>query len=335
MCEPEEWCVEVVDLALNDIATRDLQYVEQQWGNAVAAVSGCLRGLFSAAPGCDLICSDYSAIEAVVGAELAGEAWRQEVFQTHGNIYLASASKITGTPLEEYLRYKKENNRHHPDRKKGKVAELASFYGGGLGAWKAFGADEFLTDEEIQDNVRAWRAASPAVTAFWWGLQDAAVLAIQLPGRCYSYRGISYGVQNDILFCRLPSGRTLTYHQPRVASKMMPWGKETVCITYMGWNSNYLNGPVGWMQLETYGPKMVENCCQAVARDILAHGMMQLAAAGYPIVLHVHDEVVAEVPAGTGSIEEFERIMSTMPAWAAGWPVKAANGWRGQRYRKG
>jgi DNA polymerase len=290
----------------------------------------------------------------VVLAELAGESWRQEVFRTHGNIYLAGASKITGKPVEEYLRYKDENKKHHPDRKLGKISELSAGYHGGVGAWKAFGADEFMTDEEIQEGVNAWRRASPAISCkgengqppgLWYGLQEAAILAIQSPGSCYSYQArptahstppaITYGVQNDILFCRLPSGRTLTYHQPCVASKMMPWGKETVCITYMGWNSNYLNGPVGWMKLETYAGKLCENLCQAVARDILAHGMMQLAAAGYPIVLHVHDEVVAEVPAGTGSIEEFERIMSTMPAWAAGWPVKAANGWRGQRYRKG
>ena len=334
-CEPVEWGPEAVNVALADIATGSLEHVEARWGDAVAAVSGCLRGLFSAGPGCELICSDYSAIEAVVLAELAGEAWRQEVFRTHGKIYEASASKITGTSLADYIQYKKDNNKHHPHRKLGKVAELASGYGGGLGAWKAFGADEFLTDDEIQEKVRAWRLASPAVTQLWWGLQDAAIAAIQYPGQCYSYRPISYGMQGDILFCRLPSGRALTYHNPRVERKMMPRGKETTCITYMGWNSNYLNGPVGWMRLETYGPKLTENVVQAVARDILAHGMQQLAGAGYPIVLHVHDETVAEVPHGWGSIEEFERLMSTMPAWAAGWPVRAAGGWRGQRYRKG
>ena len=112
------------------------------------------------------------------------------------------------------------------------------------------------------------------------------------------------------------------------------WGKQTLRLTYMGWNSNYLNGPVGWMKLDTYGPKMAENIIQAVARDILAHAMLQLDAAGYPIVLHVHDEIVAEVPKDRGSVEEFERIMSTMPEWAATWPVKAAGGWRGLRYRK-
>jgi DNA polymerase len=302
--------------------------------DVIADVSGCLRGLFVAAPGHDLICSDFSAIEAVVLAELAGETWRQEVFRTHGKIYETSAGLLTGNTLEFYAQYKLENGAHHPDRKKGKVSELASGYGGGLGAWKAFGADAFMTDDEIRSAVTAWRAASPNITALWYGVQDAAFAAITNPGYCYSFRGISYGVAGDVLYCQLPSGRRLTYHNPRIYQKMMPWGKETTCITYMGWNSNYLNGPVGWMRLGTYGPKLVENLVQAVSRDILAHAMTNLDAAGYPIVLHVHDEVVAEVPKGQGSIENFEQIMGQMPAWASGWPVRAAGGWRGLRYRK-
>lgn len=323
-----------VDVALAVIATRDLAAVEAAYDDAISTVSGCLRGLFSAAPGHDLICSDFSAIEAVVLAELAGETWQQEVFQTHGKIYEATASQITGVPVAEYLRYKQENDKHHPHRKLGKVASLASNYGGGLGAWKAFGADEFMTDEEISQNVKAWRDANTSITAYWWGLQDAALAAIVNPGCCYSYRSISYGVQNDILYCLLPSGRKLTYHQPRYHLKTMPWGKQTTCITYMGWNSNYLNGPVGWMRLETYGPKLTENVVQAVSRDILAHSMLALDRAGYPIVLHVHDEIVAEVPHGWGSVEEFEQIMRIMPTWAADWPIKAAGSWRGKRYRK-
>ena len=319
--------VEEVDEILASIADREPAL------DVIADVAGCLRGLFVAADGHDLLCSDFSAIEAVVLAELAGEAWRQEVFRTHGKIYETSASRLTGLSLEYYAQYKAENDAHHPDRKKGKVAELASGYGGGLGAWKAFGAGEFMTDEEIQDAVKAWRAASPAIVSLWYGLQEAALMAITNPGGCYSFRGLTYGVSGDILYCQLPSGRRLTYHQPRIYQKMMPWGKETTCITYMGWNSNYLNGPVGWMRLETYGPKLTENIVQAVARDILANSMTALDAK-YPIVLHVHDEIVSEVPAGSGSVEEFEQIMGRMPRWAADWPVRAAGGWRGRRYRK-
>jgi DNA polymerase len=327
------------------IASRDLAAVESRYGDPVQAVSDCLRGLFAAAPGCDLICSDFSAIEAVVLAELAGEEWRQEVFRTHGKIYEASAATITGIPFEEFMRYKQETGQHHPMRKKvGKVAELASGYQGAVGAWKAFGADEFMTDDEILENVKAWRRASPQIVKFWYGVQDAAHMAVRYPGRCYSYQGqatkhgqppaITYGVKDDILYCCLPSGRNLTYHTPRLEPSVTYSGKPTMQLTYMGWNSNYLNGPVGWMRLATHGGKLCENLDQAIARDILMNSMLAVSRAGYPIVLHVHDEIVSEVRHGWGSVEEFEQIMSQMPAWAAGWPVKAAGGWRGRRYRK-
>jgi DNA polymerase len=330
--EPTDWGAEAVAVALADIATRSLTHVSARWGDPIAAVSGCLRGLFSAAPGYDLICSDFSAIEAVVLAELAGEKWRQEVFRTHGKIYEMSAAKISGVPFEEFLRHKQETGQHHPLRKKvGKVAELASGYGGGLGAWKAFGADEFMTDEEITANVKAWRAASPAVSAFWYGLQDAAFAAVLTPGGVYEYRGIKYGVKDDILYCTLPSGRNLTYHQPRLELENYDrYNQPRYRLTYMG-TDTYTKQ---WARLDAWGGKLTENVVQAVARDILAYAMLNHSRAGYRIVLHVHDEIAAEVPVGWGSVDEFERVMSTMPPWAEGWPVKAAGGWRGLRYRK-
>lgn len=333
--DSEEWSVEAVGAALADIATRDLLHVERIWGDAVAVVAGCLRGLFSAPPGGELICSDFSAIEAVVLAALAGETWRMEVFRTHGLIYESSASKITGVPFEEFVRHKKETGSHHPLRKKiGKVAELASGYQGGIGAWKAFGADAFMSDDEIRENVKAWRQASPSIVNFWYGLENSAVAAVQNPGQCFQYRGITYGVTGDVLYCKLLSGRLLSYHRPRLHPDTLPWGKQVLKLTYEGWNSDYKKGPTGWMRLDTYGGKLCENVVQATARDILAYAMVNIDKAGYPIVLHVHDEIVAEVAEGTGSVEEFERIMATMPAWCADWPIRAAGGWRGKRYRK-
>jgi DNA polymerase len=145
-----EWETPAVEQALDIIKTENLTFVEFIWGDAVAVVSGCLRGLFIAAPGHDLLCSDYKAIEAVVLAALAGEEWRLDVFRTHGLIYEMSASKITGIPFTDFIEhYEKNNKQHHPMRKKvGKVAELASGYQGWVGAWRQFGADAFFTEEE-------------------------------------------------------------------------------------------------------------------------------------------------------------------------------------------
>lgn len=354
IAKPVEWSVDAVEDALSVIATQDLHTVEHYFGDAVATVSGCLRGLFSAPPGGDLICSDYSAIEAVVLAALAGEEWRLEVFRTHGKIYEMSAAEITGTPFEEFKRHKDETGEHHPLRKGvGKISELASGFGGWVGAWKAFGAEEHIGgDKEIKDAILAWRDASPMICEFWggqvrkhpdrwewWpdlhGLEGAAVQAILNPGQCFAYRGISYGVKDDILYCQLLNGRKLTYHQPLLTPITCRRSKLPVFqISYMGWNTDYKKGPKGWLRMETYGGKLTENVTQATARDILTHAMVNLDKAGYPLVLHVHDEVVVEVAEGTGSVEQVEEIMGQNPEWAKDWPIKAAGGWRGKRYRK-
>lgn len=341
-----EWGAPAVVDALAVISCRSLDLVEQYFGEAMAAVSGCLRGLFIAAPGHDLICSDYSAIEAVVLAEIAGETWRREVFQTHGKIYEMSAAKITGIPFDEFMRHKKETGNHHPMRKKiGKIAELAFGFQGWIGAAKAFGMDEYFNDEEIKQAILAWRAASPAIVEFWggqerrdgwnrtpemYGVEGMFISAVLNPGVTYEFRGFQFTMRGDALYLRLLSGRYLTYHRPR----LRPSDRGGLAISYEGNNTNPKNGGVGWVRMDTWGGRLTENIVQATARDVQRHGLVNLERNGYPIVLHVYDEDIAEVPEGAGSIEEFEAIMSTMPPWAAGWPIKAVGGWRGKRYRK-
>ena len=339
-----EWNPQAVEDCLYAMNTRSLAIVELYFDEAMAALSGCLRGMFVAREGYDLICSDYSAIEAVVLAELAGEGWRQDVFRTHGKIYEMSASKITGVPFEEFAEHRKRTGQHHPMRKKvGKVAELASGYQGWIGAWKAFGADEFFSDDEIKDAILAWRAASPSIVEFWggqsrnwkpelFGIEGCVVNAILHPGQTFQHRGVSYVMIGDALICRLLSGRPLTYHRPRLTESSRRRGEWS--ISYEGWNTNPKNGRVGWIRMYTWGGRLVENIVQATARDLQRFAILNQEKAGYPIVLHVYDENVAEVPEGWGSVEEFERLMSLTPDWAAGWPVKAAGGWRGKRYRK-
>ena len=347
------WGIEATESALITLATRDLDTVEKYWGDALSCISGVLRGLFVAAAGKDLICSDYSAIEAVVAAMISGEQWRIDVFRTHGKIYEASASTITGTPFEEMMAHKARTGQHHPDRNKmGKYAELASGFGGWIGAWKKFGADEYMTDDQIKEAILKWRAASPMIVEMWggqwrqpnpdvwqfvperYGLEGMAVNAIENPGQKFTYRCITYQVRDDVLYALLPSGRELAYHEPQLNLQRDPRGNLVQAISYMGYNSDYTKGAIGWMRIDTYSGKLFENVVQAIARDILAFAMVNLEKAGYPIVLHIHDEAVAEILKAFGSIEEFERIMGGLPQWAWDWPVKATGGWRGQRYRK-
>ncbi len=344
-----EWSPEAVEDALRAIATRNLATVEYIFGDAVGAVSGCLRGLFIAADGHDLISSDYSAIEAVVLAMLAGVQWRIDVFRTHGKIYEASAAMMAKISVEEVLAYKKLNGVHHPLRDKGKRAELACGYGGWVGAWIAFGADKYMTEDEMKTATLEWRAASPEIPEFWggqwrrvgrawhaelFGVEGAFLSAIINPGREFEYRGLKFIMRGDAVYLTLLSGRHLTYHRPRL-QKEDKYGREQWAISYEGYNTNPKNGPVGWIRMDTYGGRLTENIVQATARDIQWFGMLNLERRGYPVVLHVYDEDVSEVPQGFGSIDEFETIMSTMPPWAHDWPIKASGGWRGRRYRKG
>lgn len=352
--ELPDWTIAGVNWAIRDILTRDLDALERIWGDdPIGVLCGCLRGLFTAKPGHDLICADFSAIEAVAAACLARCQWRIDVFSGHAKIYEQSAANATGIPFEEILEYKRVNGSSHPARKTiGKVRELAGGYGGWVGAWKNFGADKFMTDEEIKEDVLKWREESPEIVDMWggqykwcgpgkwdyqpelYGLEGMAIQAILSPGQCFSYIDITYGVYNDILYCRLPSGRFLHYHKPRLGTVRDKLNRgDCYQITFEGYNSNATKGPIGWHRMETYGGRLFENVVQAVSRDIQADALLRCEAAGYPIIMHTHDEGCAEVPEGWGSVEHMEAVMSERPAWAAWWPIRAA-GWRDHRYQK-
>lgn len=351
----KEWKVDHVEHALRDIRAYDgnLAALVAVWGDPAALLTGCLRGLLTARPKHDLICCDFSAIEAVVLACLSRCQWRIDVFNSHGRIYEVSASRITGVPFEEFEAYKAKHGTDHPFRKSiGKVAELASGYGGWINAWKQFGADEhFNNDDEIKTAVLAWRAASPEIVEFWggqhrqigakpwdsvpdlFGLEGAVVSAIQNPGQCFHVTDISYAVHDDVLYCRLPSGRFLHYHRPRLFADEDHFGRPSQKITFEGWNSNSAKGPVGWHRMETYGGRLAENVTQAVAADIQFEAIDRLERNDYPVVMHTHDEASAEKPLDIGSIEHMVGIMSIRPTWASWWPIRA-DGWRHKRYQK-
>ena len=243
--------------------------------------------------------------------------------------------------------------------------ELALGYGGWIGGWLAFDKSG-RTDDEIKRIILAWREASPAIVEFWggqvrrdqgwkselFGVEGAFIRAALLPGVPVNYRGFTFTASKPAFPVRCPaaslsepctvqitllSGRKLTYHN--VLLEPTPpdqsW-KGKYAISYEGYNTNKNNGATNkWIRMRTYSGKLVENLCQSVANDILRYAMANLERAGYPIVLHVYDEIVCEVPKGFGSVEELESIMKTLPSWAAGWPIGADGGWRGRRYRKG
>ncbi len=256
------------------------------------------------------IVADFSAIEARVIAWLAGERWRMDVFQSHGKIYEASAAQMFKVPIETI-------DKGSPLRQKGKIAELALGYGGSRGALMQMGAlDMGLTEDELPNLVSAWREANPNIVKLWWGIEAAAIKAVKEKVVVKMQYGLTFHYMKGILFITLPSGRSLAYVRPRIGVDER-FGKEQ--LTYEGTEQ----GSKQWGRIPTYGGKLTENIIQAIARDCLAVSMLRLDEAGYRINFHVHDEVVLDVPIGTGSMEEVESIMGQPIAWASGLPLGA------------
>lgn len=311
--------IEELDPARDLLKQGDRELFEFVYEDVPGTLSQLIRTAFIASDGCRFIDCDFSAIEARVIAWLADEKWRQEVFATGGDIYCMSASQMFGVPVVKH-----GENGHL--RQKGKVAELACGYGGGLGAMRAMGADKMgLSDEEIEDIVTRWRAKSPNIVKLWSGMEQAAMRAIARKRPVDCRHGIQFSLEDDCLFMKLPSGRRIAYQHPEIGENRFG-GKS---ITYMGVNQTTRQ----WTQLETYGGKIVENAVQAIARDCLAESLMKLDAAGYKIVMHIHDEMVADMPEGTGSLKEVEEIMSQPIDWAPGL-ILNAEGWEDRYFKK-
>ena len=281
------------------VRARDLESLEMIFDSVPDTLSQLIRTALVAKPGCTFLVSDYSAIEARVIAYLAGETWRMEVFKNGGDIYCASASQMFHVPVEKH-----GVNGHL--RQKGKIAELALGYGGGIGAMKNFGADKMgMTDEEMQEIVDQWRVASPTIPKLWRDVEKAARSAIENPGRSYRINcGVVYRRDTDALRCKLPSGRWLTYWEPRI---------EDEKIYFMGQNQTTRK----WEKTDTWGGKLTENIVQAFARDCLAVAMVRLEEAGYHIVFTVHDEVIVEAPEGS-RWQDVAEIMGQPIDWAPG-----------------
>lgn len=286
----------------------------------IETLTSCIRGMICAPAGRELLVADYSAIEARTLPWLAGQDDILEVFRGHGKIYEYVAQQIYGIPWQEV-------GKESEERFIGKVACLALGYAGGAKAFQgmaeAYGAD---IPEDLAETIKKdWREANDKIVKYWYDCEKAAINAVRNPGKTYKVRNIAYRVIKGYLFAKLPSGRCLAYYQPRLEEGK--FGNDQ--ITFMGTNSVTRK----WERQSTYSGKLVENLTQAVARDIMAEAIIRVEDAGYEVVLSVHDELVAEVDEGFGSLEEFEELMCVLPPWAAGLPLDTS-GYKAKRYRK-
>lgn len=334
-----------LDLAREVAKEGDRDTLELLYGNVPDTLSQLIRTAFVPREGRIFYVADFAAIEARVIAWLSKESWRMKAFAEGEDIYCASASRMFK------CRVVKHGENGHL-RQKGKIAELALGYAGGVGALKAFGADKMgLSETEMADIVTQWRIASPGIVKLWQIVENCAKEAINnegnhvplhfrfrdvyrarenerkmnAPDGSYSewFKGGQYAdmiCQDDHLLVTLPSGRSLCYQEPLIQD-----GK----ISFMGMNQTTRK----WEEIETRGGKLVENLVQAIARDCLAWAMLRLQKAGYNICFHVHDEAIIEAPYKEGTLEDITAIMSQPLPWAPGLLLRA-DGYTCEYYKK-
>jgi DNA polymerase len=310
-----------LDAAIAAVRSGNYQHVKTLFPKPLATVGDTIRSMIVATPKHVLIGADFSSIESRVLAWVAGEQWKIDAYHRYDTShdpkdepYCATACKIFRVPDGSYTK-------ESPERSAGKTCDLAFGYMGGLNAWRKFEPERF-SDEEVEQFKTEWRTAHPAIKRFWYDINRAALTAVHERGRAIRCGPVAFRCSGALLQLKLPSGRKISYPQPRAIGD-----EHRQHITFSD------NGAGQFSECRAYGGLWTENIVSGIARDLLAEAMIRVEAAGYPIVLHVHDELVCEIPDGFGSAEEFTRLMTCMPAWAPDLPI-AASAWTAQRYCK-
>ena len=289
----------------------DLEFLELLYDDPGDILSQCIRPTLIPKEGHMFVVSDFSAIEARVIAWISGESWVLEVFRTTGKIYEAAAARMLHVPLDAI-------KKPSPERQKGKVATLALGYQGGVNALIQMGALSMgIPEDELGGIVKAWRKSNSHIVKFWYDIESAVRDVVRTRERRRVRGLIDIFYTRGILFIRLPSGRALSYPLMREReSKRYPGRSELIYGEPSSTGS--------WTWKSTYGGKLVENIVQGTARDILGISMLRLEAAGYPIVMHVHDEVVIEVKKeDTNALFDIKSIMGKSVPWAKDLPLNA------------
>lgn len=290
------------------------------------ALSSCIRGMIIASPGHQLMVADYAAIEARVVMWLAGETYGLKQFRD----FDAGIGEEPYIIMAQNIYNRTSIPKKGIERQLGKTAILGC--GFGMGDTKfhatchAWGIK--ISPELAKKSVETYRSIYPRIRESWVAQERAAIRAIET-GEAVDCAEVRWSLDNEALLCRLPSGRSLVYNAPTLDYVMTPWGERKLAIHFMGVDGLTKK----WKKEHTYGGKLVENITQAVARDIMAAAMFRAEVRKYPVAFSVHDEIVSEMPQGHGSIEEFEKILCTLPSWADGCPI-TAKGFVTKRYRK-
>lgn len=322
--------IEELDEARNLAKLHDLELMSMIYDKPTHILSQLIRTAFIAPEGYTFSVADFSAIEARVIAWVANEDWRLELFKNpKADIYCASASKMFGVPV------------HKGDelRQRGKVAELALGYGGGVNALTTMDTKKALSEEEKPEILLKWREANGKIVSLWKKLETAAKKCISTrQDQVFvidEFSRMVFRYESGAMTIELPSGRKLFYPSARLGSRTIQGANgdfDVQDISYMG--QDQTTGK--WVKLHTYGGKLTENVVQAISRDLLANAIFKVFELGYNIVLHVHDEIAAEIPKDGNEdavLEAMITAMCTAPEWARNIPLRAA-GYITEYYKK-
>jgi DNA polymerase len=357
---------------IDDIKTLSAEAFFTKYPETMATFSSAIRGLFISAPGKELHVVDYSSVEAVVNAWFCGEAGTLAAFHNKDDVYCLAAQKIYGRPVNKTDHQEERQVGKVSTLFLGYNGGIAAFgnaargYGLDMNSvylliWPT--ADEyeqrsaksacaqylksatgdFVLSEEAAlaaDVIKQrWRAANPNIVATWAALEEAAIHAVRFPG-CKSTPSVPwamgyYSFDKGVLCFHLPSGGVIRYYNPSIHIGTTPWGTDTEILNY--WGIRMLEGTSRkiYCMVSTYGGKLLENIIQALSRDLLAHGMLVATERGFDIVMHVHDEAIAEQTIGDPdkTLDKFKQALTTLPPWAQDVPL-GCDGWTATRYRK-
>lgn len=315
-----------MDTAIDMLKLGDRKLIEACYGmGTMDFLSSALRGMIVAPEGKQLYVADYAGIEARGVAWISGQDDLLDDFRNNGKIYEKQAAFTYGKKIEEI-------GKDSVERFVGKTLVLACGYGMGAKKFQmtCSAAKVELDLEFCERAVKSYRSKNSKIVNQWYAQENAAILAVRT-GKPIVEGKVTWFMHGKFLYCKLPSKRCLAYFMPVIKESETSWGEKRMQLHIT--NEKIIETRKVWCEFGIYGGLIVENIVQAICRDLVAYGMLAVQEAGYDVIMHSHDELISEAPVGFGTVEEYERLMCSLPEWAEGFPVKA-EGWAGKRYKK-
>ena len=321
-----------VELTVDAFKTLSLEQLTILYSNIPETASMMVRPAICAPEGMELVDSDFSSIENCTVLWLAEDERGLKLLRDGLDLYIDMAVALHPEVTYDWIKEHKGISSHADRlRRHGKLTILGAVYSMG---WKKFmmtctsqGFD--IQGDEAQKTISTFRNLYKPVVQLWYGLEKAAMRAVQTPNRKFTYKKLSFITEDNFLYMILPNGKRLAYYDPRLEMKTTPWGQKKLAVTHQG----YLGASHKWGRPVLTPGRLTENASQATAREVLVDGMLNLESKGFKTILSVHDQALTLTKRGATTIEEYNEIMCTVSPMYDSLPLKAS-GYVGKRFRK-